>query len=351
LADTRVQMGDRETAIPLYAHLLIDSARRLPGRSFTSGDLPRMIRIQQSALDALTQGPTTPAMIPPFAGLAEALSIVEQRSASSNRPQVQELYQGSIRIFQQLAQADPDNIDPMLALWSMYGLLGKVSDPEDAVKVAQDGVALIKILSERDPANVTLLRNLITSQRQLGDALQEKKDVAGAGKAYREALGTAKSLAARDPSIEPKFWSDLYQHISFEFGNMGDGRSAIDIDSEWIELQPGSPEARNARCWDRAIVGDLEPALADCNEAIRLKPDDADALDSRGFTYLKLGKLALSIADYDAALKLGNSAYTFFGRGLAKVKSGDADGGSSDIAEAKRRKDDIEQIFKGMGVK
>ncbi len=45
----------------------------------------------------------------------------------------------------------------------------------------------------------------------------------------------------------------------------------------------------NRRCWDRAVLGELEAAaLADCNEAVRLDPNVAAIVDSRAFTYLKM---------------------------------------------------------------
>ena len=102
----------------------------------------------------------------------------------------------------------------------------------------------------------------------------------------------------------------------------------------------------NARCFVRAIVGELKPALEDCNEALRLEPDAAATYDSRGLTYLKLRQWKEAIADYDAALqrdpRLATSRY---GRGLAKLRSGDADGGRADMAEARAAQPDIEGAF------
>ena len=99
-------------------------------------------------------------------------------------------------------------------------------------------------------------------------------------------------------------------------------------------------------CWTRAIVGDLEAALADCDEANRLKPNYTYALDSRGFTYLKMGKFLQAIADYDAALKIDpRIAHSLYGRGLAKLKSNDAEGGRVDIALAKDINAEIGKIF------
>ena len=247
LADTCVEIGDRETAMPIYAHLLISAARGPLGRSFAPSDLQETIRRQQKAYAVLTLDPATPAMIPPFAGLAEALQAVgQQRSLESSK--VQELYRGGIDILKRLTQIDPNNIEPQLVLWRAYGQLAKSSDPKDAVKLLEDAVAHIKTVSERNPTNTALLRDVISSQRQLGEKLQKDGDAAGTLKIYREALATARTLAERDPSVESEYWSDLYEGIGGEFEKMGDYRSAIDIYGQWVEVQPNSPSARNGRC-------------------------------------------------------------------------------------------------------
>jgi len=74
----------------------------------------------------------------------------------------------------------------------------------------------------------------------------------------------------------------------------------------------------------RAIVGELQVALADCNEALRLKPDVDATLDSRGLTYLKMGQWDSAIDDYSSALRFDPKlASSLYGRGLAKLKKGD----------------------------
>lgn len=102
-----------------------------------------------------------------------------------------------------------------------------------------------------------------------------------------------------------------------------------------LRLRPGNAEALNNLCWSRAMIGDSRTALKDCNEALQIRPDYADALDSRGLVKLKLREPASAIADYDAALQIKKQASSFYGRGLAKIRSGDSAGGESDIASAK----------------
>ena len=51
---------------------------------------------------------------------------------------------------------------------------------------------------------------------------------------------------------------------------------------------------------------------------------------------MRLGDFAKSIADFDAGLKLAPKiAGALYGRGLAKLKKGDAAAGEADIAAAK----------------
>src|SRR5215475_10392488 len=102
----------------------------------------------------------------------------------------------------------------------------------------------------------------------------------------------------------------------------------------------------NARCMTRAILGQLQEALADCEQALRMKPNDAWTLDSRAFCRLKLGELDAAIADYDAALTANSKLETsLYGRGVAKRRKGDTDGAARDIAAARAIKADVADDF------
>jgi hypothetical protein len=66
---------------------------------------------------------------------------------------------------------------------------------------------------------------------------------------------------------------------------------------------------------------------------------------------LRLGQFAAAAADYDAALRLDPGLATaLYGRGLAKVKSGDADGGGADMAAAKAIAGGIADEFSRYGI-
>jgi hypothetical protein len=122
-----------------------------------------------------------------------------------------------------------------------------------------------------------------------------------------------------------------------------------------IRLKPDDPDALNNRCWVRTILGDtfqaLEQALDDCNKALIIHRDFGDALDSRGLLHLKQCKNADALADYDSALRYNHQqASSFFGRGIAKLRTGDRTGGDNDIVMAKDADPNIAEEFRRYGI-
>ena len=60
-----------------------------------------------------------------------------------------------------------------------------------------------------------------------------------------------------------------------------------------------------------------------------------DVLDSRGLLHLRRSEYAKAIADYDAVLAHGpNSAWSLYGRGLARLRTGARAAGEADLAAA-----------------
>ena len=87
--------------------------------------------------------------------------------------------------------------------------------------------------------------------------------------------------------------------------------------------------------------------MFDCNEALKFRSNEVDALDTRALVFLKLGKLDQAIADYDAALKLNPAfARSLYGRGVARLKKGDANG-TEDINSAVNSNANIVEEFFG----
>ena len=82
-----------------------------------------------------------------------------------------------------------------------------------------------------------------------------------------------------------------------------------------------------------------------------MQPNDAAAYDSRGLIYLKMGQFDSAIDDYSSALRFQPKlASALYGRGLAKLKKGDASGGNADIAAAGAIEAKIDAQFAHYGV-
>ena len=125
---------------------------------------------------------------------------------------------------------------------------------------------------------------------------------------------------------------------------------AIDDYNQAIKLKSDFAAAFDNRCWARAVLGVLKPALADCNQALRLMPKNAATLGSRAFVFLKMSRFDAAVSDYDAALQINpKGAFALYGRGLARLKNDDA-AGESDIAAAKTLQADIAEEYARYGL-
>jgi tetratricopeptide (TPR) repeat protein len=114
----------------------------------------------------------------------------------------------------------------------------------------------------------------------------------------------------------------------------------------------GNSRQFNALCWSLATVNfDLETALHDCDAALKLEPGEPAYLDSRAMVLLRMGRYQEAIEMYDQALeKSADFAVSQYGRGLAKIKSGDLAGGQADLKAAERLHPGISAEYKHMGL-
>jgi tetratricopeptide (TPR) repeat protein len=154
----------------------------------------------------------------------------------------------------------------------------------------------------------------------------------GRGRAYYQKRDYAAALTDYDAAIR------LVPDNPEALAERGDANERAGLYDRLIAIEPGNAKAWNNSCWDRAVLGRLEEALADCNEALRLAPNDPANLDSRGFTYLKLGRFEQAIADYDAALAHNpRDPGSLYGRGLARLRGqNDPEGGRASEPQASR---------------
>jgi len=114
--------------------------------------------------------------------------------------------------------------------------------------------------------------------------------------------------------------------------------------------------ALNARCWARALWGrELEQAADDCNGALKRaqKGDSlyAAAIDSRAMVRLRQGDCASAIHDYNEALAVApDSAWSLFGRGICRLRKGDATNGNADLAAARALSGGIDARARKFGI-
>ena len=159
-----------------------------------------------------------------------------------------------------------------------------------------------------------------------------------------------RAIADYEQAIKLKPSAEAY----FNRGNAHLGKShydhAIDDYNQAIKLKPDFAAAFDNRCWARAVVGILKPALADCNQALRLMPNNPATLDSRGFVFLKMTNFDAAVSDYDAVLRSDPKlAFALYGRGLARLRNDDPSG-EADVAAAKAIQADIAEEYARYGM-
>jgi tetratricopeptide (TPR) repeat protein len=170
------------------------------------------------------------------------------------------------------------------------------------------------------------------------------------GIAYDRKGDYDRAIADYDQAIKLKPSAETY----FNRGNAQLGKSqhdhAIDDYNQAIKLRPDYAAAFDNRCWARAVVGVLKPALADCNQALRLMPNNPATLDSRGFIFLKMTNFDAAVSDYDAALRSDPKlAFALYGRGVARLRNDDPSG-DADVAAAKAIQADIAEEYARYGM-
>jgi tetratricopeptide (TPR) repeat protein len=170
------------------------------------------------------------------------------------------------------------------------------------------------------------------------------------GAAYDQKGDYERAIADYEQSIKLKPSVEAHFNRGNAYMAKGQHAAAIDDYNSAIKLQADFFPAFDNRCWARAVVGILKPALADCNEALRLMRSNAGTLESRAFVFLKMMQLDAAVSDYDAALRVDPKlAFALYGRGLARLKNEDG-AGEADITAAKALQPDIAEEYARYGI-
>ncbi|MFC0083303.1 aspartyl protease family protein [Dyella flava] len=131
--------------------------------------------------------------------------------------------------------------------------------------------------------------------------------------------------------------------------------AALPLLDDWIRLHNNDAmlgNALNERCWARGLSNQmLDDALHDCRKAIKRDGDNPAYLDSLGLVQLRLGHYPESIKAYEQAVAgHPRSAWSRYGLGLAKIRSGQTDAGNADLAAARALDPQIEARATGYGL-
>ena len=172
-----------------------------------------------------------------------------------------------------------------------------------------------------DPKNVDAL--LMRAELRL-----KHKDRTGA-----TADVTAASTLAPAGSMQARLIAGLYIQL-------GQPAAALPMLDDWIRLHSEDAllgAALNERCRARGLSNQmLDDALKDCRKAIRRDGQNPLYLDSLGMVELRLGHYPESIKAYEQAVaQRPRSAWSRYGLGLAKIRSGQTDAGHADLAAAR----------------
>jgi len=158
------------------------------------------------------------------------------------------------------------------------------------------------------------------------------------------------AISDYDQAIKLKPTAEAYFNRGNAFLGKNQCDHAIDDFNQALKLKPGFGAVFDNRCWARAVVGILKPALADCNEALRRVPGNAATRETRGLIYLKMTHFDAAVSDFDAALQIDPKLpFALYGRGLAKLKNEDP-AGQSDLERAKALQADIAEEYQRYGI-
>jgi clan AA aspartic protease (TIGR02281 family) len=159
---------------------------------------------------------------------------------------------------------------------------------------------------------------------------------------------TAASALAPAASTQARLIASLYVQLD-------QPAAALPILDEWIRLHTNDAmlgSVLNERCWARGLSNQmLDDALKDCRKAIKRDGENPAYLDSLGMVQLRLGHYPESITAYELATAQNpHSAWSRYGLGLAKIRSGQTDAGKADLIAARTLNPEIEALAAKYGL-
>ena len=242
-------------------------------------------------------------------------------------------YDRAIEDFDKVLVIEPDNVEALLSRGDAFAQLGDLgramADLNRAVALAPDKPTVLVTRGQVESRR----GNLAGAARDYEAALKLDPRYAyaminlAAVRSMQGQSGAAIDLLDQAIAIDRRNPLAFYNRGYAEFALKQYDKAIADYSSA-IEIEPRMGLAYNNRALSRAIAGsDLVAALADSDQALKLLPLNLEVRDTRGFIFLKLGDPALALNEYNAALTIDpNRALSLYGRGLARIRMGDAAG-------------------------
>ncbi|WP_077441440.1 aspartyl protease family protein [Rhodanobacter sp. C01] len=227
-------------------------------------------------------------------------------------------------------------------------LKAAVADLDEAIRMAPDKTAYYAArararLADKQPdaALADLDKSVALDPKNL-DALLLRAELRLAHKDRAGATTDVTAAGALAPA-----GSTQASTIANLFVRLDQPVAALPILDDWIRLHPDDAMLGlelNERCWARGLSNQmLDDALKDCRKAIKRDGEQSEYLDSLGLVQLRLGHYPESIKAYDQALaKNPHYAWSHYGLGVAKIRSGQTDAGKADLVVARALDPEIE---------
>ncbi|MBB6187701.1 aspartyl protease family protein [Rhodanobacter sp. MP7CTX1] len=240
-----------------------------------------------------------------------------------------------------------------------YALLGQahlsrgepkaaVGDLDEAIRMAPDQAAFYVARArayeadKQSDAALTDLDKSLSLDPKNGDALLMRAELRFA---HKDHTGAASDVAAAS-AVTP-VGSTRAHSIASLYIELDQPTAALPMLDDWIRLHNDDAmlgSALNERCWARGLSNQmLDDALKDCRKAIKRDGENPTYLDSLGLVELRLGHYPESIKAYEQAVaQRPRSAWSRYGLGLARIRSGQTDAGNADLVAARTLDPQIE---------
>ena len=216
-----------------------------------------------------------------------------------------------------------------------------LADLDEAIRMAPDQSAYYVARARadeadkrRDAALADLNKSLSLDPKNVEALLlRAELHMAQRDRTYALADVTAAGSLAPAGSTQARWVCRLYVQL-------GQPAAALPLLDDWIRLHNRDAMlglALNERCWARGLSNQmLDDALDDCRKAIKRDGEDPAYLDSLGLVQLRLGHYPDSIKAYEQAVaQMPKSAWSRYGLGLAKIRSGQTEAGNADLVAAR----------------